>query len=188
MYSFSILAMASLFGFLAKVYLPAIAEHLPMKMVQAITALIDFSYLVHRNTTDQDTLATIEDALCRFHEYHEIFHDLGVVPDVFSLPCQHSISHYPFLITQFRALNGLCSSITESKHKEAVKGPFCQSNHNKPLGQMLVRNQQCNKLAAACIDFTSRGMPNDPRVVGPLLDLVHAWYPPSDNTDVQTFL
>jgi hypothetical protein len=67
MYSFAILVMAYLLGCLAKVYLPAIAEHLPTKMVQAIAALISFSYLVRRNTIDEDTLAAIKDALSRFH-------------------------------------------------------------------------------------------------------------------------
>jgi hypothetical protein len=153
-------------------------------MVQAIAALINFSYLVRRNAIDEDTLAAIEDALGRFHEHREIFHDLGVMPDGFSLPCQHSISHYPFLITQFGAPNGLCSSITKSKHKEAVKHPFCWSNHNKALGQMLVTNQHLDKLAAAHVNFESRGMLNGPSVVGPLLDLAHAQYPPPDSIDI----
>jgi hypothetical protein len=51
---------------------------------------------------------------------------------------------------------------------------------------MLVTNQRLDKLAAARIDFTSRGMLNGPGIVGPLLDLVHARYPPPDNTDIRT--
>ena len=151
-------------------------------MVQAVAALIDFCYLVRRNVIDEDTLDKIETTLGQFHEHREIFRDLGVTPDGFSLPCQHSITHYPFLITQFGAPNGLCSSITESKHIKAVKRPYCRSNRNKPLGQMLVTNQRLDKLAAARADFTSRRMLEGPGVVGPLLDLVHSQYPPNDDT------
>ena len=50
--------------------------------------------------------------------------------------------------------NGLCSSITESKHITAVKNPWRRSNRNQPLGQMLMTNQQSDKLAAARVDFT----------------------------------
>lgn len=62
------------------------------------------------------------------------------------------------MIRLFGAPNGLCSSITEAKHIKAVKEPWRQSNHNKPLKQILLTNQRLDKLAAARIDFTQRGM------------------------------
>ncbi|KAI9453314.1 hypothetical protein BJY52DRAFT_1205512 [Lactarius psammicola] len=153
---------------LMKVYLPAIAGHVPMRMVQAVAALIDFCYLVRRNVIDEDTLAEIENALARFHEHREIFRELGVQPDGFSLPRQHSLVHYPFLITQFGAPNGLCSSITESKHIKAIKRPYRRSSRNKALGQILVTNQRLDKLAAARIYFASLGMLDGPCIIGPL--------------------
>jgi hypothetical protein len=107
---------------------------------------------------DEDALTQIQAALARFHQDREIFRELDVRPDGFSLPRQHSLIHYPFLITQFGAPNGLCSSITESKHIKAVKKPYRRSSRNNPLGQMLVTNQRLDKIAAARIDFTSRGM------------------------------
>ncbi|KAJ7113623.1 hypothetical protein C8R44DRAFT_741205 [Mycena epipterygia] len=58
----------------------------------------------------------------------------------------------------FGAPNGLCSSITESKHIKAVKKPYRRSNRNKPLSQILLANQRLDKLAAARVDFTARGM------------------------------
>ncbi|KAN0127920.1 hypothetical protein V8E53_014268 [Lactarius tabidus] len=160
---------------LMKVYLPAIAGHIPAKMVQAVAALINFCYLVHRNVIDEDTLVEIETALGKFHELREIFRDLGVTTEGFSFPRLHSIAHYPFLITQFGART--------SEHIELVKRPYRRSNRNKPLGQMLVTNQRRDKLVAARVDFTSRGMLNGPCVVGPLLDLVHSRYAPDGATD-----
>jgi hypothetical protein len=76
----------------------------------------------------------------------------------FSLPRQHSLCHYILLIRQFGAPNGLCSSITESKHIKAVKEPWRRSSRFRALGQMLLTNQRLDKLAAARADFEARGM------------------------------
>ncbi|KAJ7700637.1 hypothetical protein B0H14DRAFT_2254991, partial [Mycena olivaceomarginata] len=81
-----------------------------------------------------------------------------VRPDDFSLPLQHSIVHFRPLIQAFGAPNGLCSSITESKHNKAVKKPYRHSRRNKPLSRILLINQRLDKLAAARVDFTARGM------------------------------
>ena len=68
------------------------------------------------------------------------------------------MDHYHATIWVFGAPNGLCSSITESKHIVAVNNPYQHSNHHKPLGQMLFTNQCLDKLAATYVDFTDRGM------------------------------
>ncbi|KAG6825644.1 hypothetical protein H0H92_002967 [Tricholoma furcatifolium] len=141
---------------LMKVYLPAIQGHVPAEMVRAVAALTEFCYLVRRDVIDEDTLSKIDLALQRFHQHREAFR--CVRPEGFSLPRQHSLTHYVLSITEFGAPNGLCSSITESKHIKAVKRPYRRSNKHKPLGQMLVTNQRLAKLAAARIDFKRRGM------------------------------
>jgi hypothetical protein len=112
-----------------------------MQMVQAVASLIHFCYLVRRNVIDEDALSEINMALSHFHEEREIFQEVIVQPEGFSLPRQHSLSHYPVLITQFDAPNGLCSSITESKHIKSMKKPYRRSSRNKPLSQMLITNQ-----------------------------------------------
>ena len=89
-------------------YLPAIAGHVPPQMVRAIAAFMEFCYLVRRSQLDEDTLDQIDSSVARFHQEREIFKETGVRDD-FSLPRQHSISHYRFLIQQFGAPNGLCS-------------------------------------------------------------------------------
>ena len=54
--------------------------------------------------------------------------------------------------------NGLCSSITESKHIKAVKEPWRCSGRHEALGQMLLTNQQLDKLAVSHVDFRDQGM------------------------------
>lgn len=100
----------------------------------------------------------MQDALERLHHYRTIFEECGVRATGFNLPRQHSLRHWIKLIRAFGAPNGLCSSITESKHIKAIKEPWRRSNRFKALGQMLLTNQRLDKLAASRVDFTSRGM------------------------------
>ncbi|KAI5996525.1 hypothetical protein F5J12DRAFT_907094 [Pisolithus orientalis] len=142
---------------LMKVYLPAIEGHVPTEIVQTFHALLEFTYLVRRNVLTEETLVAVQDTIDRFHKYREIFRQSGTI-QTFSLPHQHAMKHYPDLIHLFGALNGLCTSITESKHIDAVKDPYRRTNCNKPLGQMLIINQHLDKLAASRRDFNERGM------------------------------
>jgi len=138
------------------VYLPVIAGHVPAQMVHAISSFMEFCYLICCNVITEDNILAIDNAVAKFHIECSIFDD--VRPDGYSLPCQHSLVHYTFLIQEFGAPNGLCSSITESKHIKAVKEPWQRSSHYEALGQMLVTNQCLDKLAAARVDFQARGM------------------------------
>lgn len=127
-------------------------------MVRALRAFLEFCYLARRNVHTLETLAQMEEALTRYHKYRQIFHDTGACPRGFQLPRQHSLVHYVHLIIRFGAPNGLCSSITESKHIAAVKEPWRRSSHFNALSQMLLTNQRLDKLAAAYVDFKDRGM------------------------------
>ena len=126
-------------------------------MVCAICALLDFCYIARRDVHDTHTLTALDDALQRFHHHREIFRESGIRMD-FNLLRQHSLIHYLKLIRAFGAPNGLCSSITESKHIKAVKEPWRHSSRFEALRQMLLTNQRLDKLAAARVDFTERGM------------------------------
>ncbi|KAI6008589.1 hypothetical protein EDC04DRAFT_2871475 [Pisolithus marmoratus] len=127
---------------LMKVYIAAIEGYVPQDMVCTFHAFLEFCYLY---------------ALACFHLYREVFQDANIIT-TFSLPWQHAMKHYPYLICQFSALNGLCSSITESKHIKAVKRPYRHTNCFQALRQMLIINERLDKFAAAHADFERRGM------------------------------
>jgi len=133
--------------------LPAIAGHVPLGMVRALSAFLEFCYLVRRSVINEETLEAISTAVDHFHDERTIFQTTGVCAH-FSLPRQHAMVHYHELIELFGAPNGLCSSITESKHIRAVKEPWRRSNKFDALGQMLVTNQRLDKLAGARRHFT----------------------------------
>ncbi|KIJ06058.1 hypothetical protein PAXINDRAFT_20728 [Paxillus involutus ATCC 200175] len=143
---------------LMKVYLPAIEGHVPEDVVRTIRSFLEICYIVRRNVITDDTLMELKGALNRFHEYREVFRDIGVCVEGFSLPCQHSLIHYESLIRLFGAPNGLCTSITQLKHITAVKKPWRRSNKHNALGQMLRTNQRLSQLAAARANFEARGM------------------------------
>jgi len=128
-------------------------------MVRAFAAYLDFCYIVRRPILNEDTLDELDDALKRFHQYRTIFQETGVRgPEGLSLPRQHAMTHYREHIPAFGAPNGLCSSITESKHIKAVKKPWRRSSRFNALGQMLLTNQRLDKLAAAHVNFNHRHM------------------------------
>ncbi|RXW18633.1 hypothetical protein EST38_g7221 [Candolleomyces aberdarensis] len=137
---------------LMKVFLAAIKGLVPDGMVRAISAFMEFCYLVRLSEIDELVLDRIDKAVEEFHQEREIFRQYGIRQN-FNLPRQHSLCHYRLLIQQFGAPNGLCSSITESKHIEAVKKAWRRSSRNKPLGEMLLTNQRIDKLAAARVAF-----------------------------------
>jgi hypothetical protein len=141
-----------------QVYLPAIHGCVPDEMVQTMRALLEFCYIARRDIHDTQSLAALGDALQRFQRHREIFRTTGVRSTGFNLPRQHSLFHYNTLIRAFGAPNGLCSSITESKHIKAVKEPWRRSSRFNALSQMLITNQRLDKLAAARVDFADRGM------------------------------
>jgi hypothetical protein len=139
-------------------YLQAIQGHVPDEMVQTMRAFLEFCYIAGHDVQDTNSLKALNDTLLRFHRYHKIFRTSGVRADGFNLPRQHSLTHYVKLIRAFGAPNGLCSSITESKHIKAVKEPWRRLSRFEALSQMLLTNQRLDKLAAARVDFADRGM------------------------------
>jgi hypothetical protein len=86
-------SLTPIFG---QVYLPAIAGLVPPQMVRAVSSILEFCYLVRRNVITEDDIFTINHTVAKFHIERSIFDD--VRPDGYSLPRQHSLVHYAFLI------------------------------------------------------------------------------------------
>ncbi|TFK58959.1 hypothetical protein BDN72DRAFT_873109 [Pluteus cervinus] len=148
---------------LMKVFLPAISGHVEPEMVLTVQFFLEFCYLVRRSVLEDSDLEKLDQLLDKFHQHRTIFETEGVRHpqgnrSAFSLPRQHSLIHYCTSIMEFGAPNGLCSSITESQHIEAVKKPWRRSNKFNALGQMILSVQRTTKLKAARINFQARGM------------------------------
>ncbi|KAJ3491298.1 hypothetical protein NLI96_g824 [Meripilus lineatus] len=143
---------------LMKVLIPAITGHVPDDMVRCLVAFTDFCYLARRSSHTTHDLHAMEESLQKFHGLRQIFEEYDIRPDGFCLPRQHALQHYVRSIILFGSPNGLCSSITESKHITAVKKPWRASNHHNPLSQILRTNVRLSKISAQRINFAHRGM------------------------------
>ena len=141
--------------------MPAIEGFVPQDIIRCFNAYLDFCYIARASVFTKSTLDRLDEALERFHEYRKVFQQSGVrdpTPAGFSLPQQHAMVHYRQHIENFGAPNGLCSSITESRHISAVKRPWrCSSRYNA-IHQIMQTNSRAEKLTAARAHFTSRGM------------------------------
>ena len=166
-----------------QVWMPAIEGFVPQDMVRCFNAYLDFCYLARGSLFTPSTLNRLDEALESFHEHRKVFQLTGVrdpTPAGFSLPRQHAMVHYRQHIENFGAPNGLCSSITESKHICAVKRPWRRSSRYNAIHQMMETNRRAEKLTAARAHFTSHGMLDTP-----------TWQPrvpycaPSDNEEDQ---
>jgi len=138
----------------------AIEAFVPSEVVETFSAFLEFCYIARRNVITEDSLEQLKAALNKFHKSRQVFSGTVRAEGAagFSLPRQHAMVHYYDHIKNFGSPNGLCSSITESKHIAAVKRPWRRSNKHAALSQMLKVNQRLDKLAAARADFTTRGM------------------------------
>lgn len=150
--------------------MPALKGYVPRDMICALCAFLDFCYLARCNNHNTISLQELENSLKRFHQHREVFVETGVRKENSWPIRQHSMVHYAHSIRSFGSPNGLCSSITESKHIEAVKKPWRRSNRHNALKQMLVINARSDKLRAAYNRFKSRGMLSKPSDVTELLE------------------
>ena len=131
-----------------------IEGYVPLRVLHAMKALLEFCYIVHHDVIMEETLVQLDNALACFLEYWSVFQEEGIRLKGFTLPQQHSMKHYLDMIHLFGAPNGLCSSITEAKHIKVIKEPWRRSNCNYSLKQILLINQRLDKLAAVQINFT----------------------------------
>jgi hypothetical protein len=160
----------------------AIEGFIPRDVVRCFHAYLDFCYIARMSVLTRATLDRVDDALERFHKYRTIFQQLGVRdPSLsgFSLPRQHSMVHYH--IENFGAPNGLCSSITESKHITVVKRPWRRSSRYNAIKQIMRVNQRMEKLTAARTKFVSQGL-----LTLPTWQPRHVRSVPSDDDDDQS--
>ncbi|GBE89318.1 predicted protein [Sparassis crispa] len=121
---------------LMKVYLPAIAEYVPAEMVRALSAFLDFCYLMRRTDFDEETLAAVQNSIQRFHCHREM------VCEKTSLCLDNTLSY----TTQ---------TIYENLEHQM---PWRRSSRYNALSQMLLTNQHLDKLAALRTHFVERGI------------------------------
>ncbi|THU99196.1 hypothetical protein K435DRAFT_818625 [Dendrothele bispora CBS 962.96] len=113
--------------------------------------------------TGNDSKALMKIYLAAIKEYAllcflDFFFICEGVRDTISLPRQHAMVHYPNGIVLYGAPNGLCSSITKSKHIEPVKETWRQASPKDPLPQMLKMIAHLDQFKTIKNKFERHGM------------------------------
>ena len=126
-------------------------------MVQCIATFMDACYIARRNAITGPALKHFHSCVEKFHTLQNIFITAGVRSSM-SLPHQHALIHYFCAIHLFGSPNGLCLSITESKHIKAVKEPWRRSSWHHVLIQMLRTLVQMDKMVVLHCLFSKKGM------------------------------
>lgn len=118
---------------------------------------MDACYIARRNAITGPALEHFRSCVEKFHKLRIIFIEAGIRSAI-SLPRQHALDHYFYAIHLFGSPNGLCSSITESKHIKAVKEPWRRSSRYKALIQMLQTLVRMEKMETIRRKFNKMGM------------------------------
>jgi hypothetical protein len=118
---------------------------------------MDACYIARRNAITAPALEHFHQCVESFQELRNIFIVTHVRATI-SLPRQHALDHFHYAMKFFGSPNGLCSSITESKHIKSVKEPWRRSSRFKALIQMLRTIVRMDKMAALYQRFWKRGM------------------------------
>ena len=140
-----------------EVFVAAIARYILSVMVRCISAFMDACYIARRNAIDSPSLEIFHCSVETFHQLRAAFVEAGIRTSL-SLPRQHALKHFYHAIHLFRSPNGLCSSITESKHIRAVKQPWRRSSRYHALTQMLKTLQRMDKMSVLHRRLEGSGM------------------------------
>jgi hypothetical protein len=92
----------------------------PVRLVQAIWALLDFLYLAQYPSHSADTLSHLDNALSRFHDNKQIFVELGARKN-FNFPKLHSLLHYASSIKRFGTAVDYNTEQSERLHIDFAK-------------------------------------------------------------------
>ena len=141
----------------SQVFLTAIAGYVPSAIVQSIAVFMDACYIACHNAITAPALKHFCECAQKFHKLWNIFIEAGA-QDAISLPRQHALNHFYHAIHLFGSPNGLCSSITESKHIKAVKEPWHWPSQHQALIQMLQIIVQMDKMTVLHWIFSDHGM------------------------------
>ena len=118
---------------------------------------MDACYIARRNAITAPALEHFRQCVDRFQELRNIF-IVTHVRTTISLPRQHALDHFYYAMQFFGSPNGLCSSITESKHIKSVKEPWRRSSRFKALIQMLRTIVRMDKMNALYQRLWKQGM------------------------------
>ncbi|KAJ7805028.1 hypothetical protein B0H14DRAFT_3773129 [Mycena olivaceomarginata] len=117
----------------------------PVRLVQAVRGVLDFTYHAQYPMHTTETLDGLEDARRRFHQNKSIFVDLGVREE-FNLPKLHSMEHYVPNIKMFGTSDNYNTEYTERLHIDLAKDAYRSTNRKDEFSQMTLWLERKEKI------------------------------------------
>ncbi|TFK60899.1 hypothetical protein BDN72DRAFT_778839 [Pluteus cervinus] len=124
--------------------LPLPQHQSPRRLIRAVRAVLDFTYLSQYPVHTRATLDALDDALASFHDSKDIFVDLGIRTH-FQIPKIHVIEHYSTFIQLYGTTDNYNTEYTERLHIDLAKDAYRSTNFKNELPQMtcwLVRREK----------------------------------------------
>ena len=116
-----------------------------VRLVRAVCALMDFTFIAQYPVHTGETVELMEDALLRYHENLSIFHDLGLCQH-FNLPKLHFASHYGDLIKVFGTTDNFNTESTKRLHIDMAQDAYNATNYKDKFSQMTVWQEWKEKI------------------------------------------
>ncbi|KAI9432312.1 hypothetical protein BJY52DRAFT_1132789 [Lactarius psammicola] len=131
----------------------------PARLIRAVRAMLDFTYLSQYPIHTTETLSALENALHRFHENKEVFIDLGV-REHFNIPKLHSLLHYSRSIALFGTADNYNTEQAERLHIDFAKDAYRATNRKNEFPQMTVwlERQEAIQQHTAFIKWCKNGI------------------------------
>lgn len=109
----------------------------PVRLVRAVRAILDFTFLAQYPAHSTETLRELKDARHQFHENKEIFRQLGIRTN-FRIPKLHALEHYDESIQLFGTTDNYNTENTERLHIDFAKNAYRSTNFKDEFPQMTV--------------------------------------------------
>ena len=119
--------------------------HSPARLVRAIRAILDFTYLAQLPVHSTSMLRRLQDALTAFHANKAIFIDLGIRKNM-NLPKLHAFRHYVESIILFGTIDNYNTEHTERLHIDLAKEAHRATNQKDEFVQMTIWLERKEKI------------------------------------------
>ncbi|KAF7366470.1 hypothetical protein MSAN_00904000 [Mycena sanguinolenta] len=135
----------------------------PVRLVEAVRGILDFTYIAQYPMHTTETLAHLEESRMLFHRNKDIFVDLGIREN-FNFPKLHSTAHYPDNIMNFGTSDNYNTEYTERLHIDLAKDAYRSTNRKDEFSQMTLWLERKEKILRhdQFIHWKARGSPAPP--------------------------
>ncbi|QRV82764.1 hypothetical protein RhiJN_10779 [Ceratobasidium sp. AG-Ba] len=154
---------------LGRTFLTIVAGYKDSRLVRATRSIVDFMTCAHKREVAQSDLVAMQNDLVELELSKGVFvneEKSNLLADECrfnEIPKLHSLTHYPYLISQLGAPDGLSTEITERLHIDFVKKPWSTTNHVNPTQQMIAYLENREAWAFLRAYMHNQGLVLDPQ-------------------------